>query len=63
LSDTELTAHSDTDGSYSFEEIPLGTYTLTATKEGFNDYVIEGVAISEEETFSLDIDLVLDVGE
>jgi len=61
LSDTELTAHSDTDGSYSFEEIPLGTYTLTATKEGYNDYVIEGIAISEEETFSLDIDLTLDV--
>ena len=38
----------DTDGNYNFTELPLGTYTVTATKQGFHTQLATNVQLGVE---------------
>jgi outer membrane receptor protein involved in Fe transport len=42
----ERTSTTSTDGSYSFPELPIGTYTVTVTQPGFQAFVASGVAVN-----------------
>ncbi len=45
------------DGTYIFENLKAGAYTLKAQKEGYVDYIKEGIQLTAEETLSLDIEM------
>src|ERR1700722_17900334 len=38
----------DTDGNYNFTELPVGTYTVTATKQGFHTQLATNVQLGVE---------------
>jgi outer membrane receptor protein involved in Fe transport len=42
----ERTSTTSADGSYSFPELPIGTYTVTVTQPGFQAFVASGVAVN-----------------
>jgi Carboxypeptidase regulatory-like domain len=42
----DRTTQTSTDGSYSVPELPIGTYTVTATQSGFQTAVISNVAVN-----------------
>ncbi len=42
----ERTSTTSADGSYSFPELPIGTYTVTVTQPGFQAFVTTGVAVN-----------------
>jgi hypothetical protein len=48
--DTGLVRQSvtDADGNYSFTELPLGTYSITATKEGFRTQTATNIVVAVE---------------
>ncbi|MGA3206016.1 MAG: carboxypeptidase regulatory-like domain-containing protein, partial [Bryobacteraceae bacterium] len=48
--DTGLVRESitDTDGNYSFSELPLGNYSITATKEGFRTQTATNIVVEVE---------------
>src|ERR1051325_11543064 len=48
-------------GAYHFEQIPLGTYTLSADLQGFNRFVRENIQITAG--FAAEIRVQLTVGE
>ena len=41
----ERTTETSADGTYSFPELPLGTYNVTVTQTGFQTYVTTGVSV------------------
>jgi len=41
----ERSATTSADGSYSFPELPIGTYTVTVTQSGFQTFVATGVTV------------------
>ena len=43
---TKLIAQTDEQGKYAFRNLPPGTYTLTISLKGFNDFVKSGITIS-----------------
>ena len=55
------TATSGTDGSYSLPELPIGSYQLEVTKEGFTKYLQTGIVL--ELGVNSTIDVALKVGE
>ena len=40
-------ATSDSDGSYTIADVPVGTYTVTIEKQGFSTQTLENVSVSE----------------
>ena len=42
----ERTTTTSADGSYSFPELPIGTYTVTVTQPGFQAFVATGVTVN-----------------
>src|SRR5512141_591887 len=42
----ERTTQTSADGSYSIPELPIGTYTITATQTGFQTAVVNDVGVS-----------------
>ncbi len=61
--DTNLVRETTTDesGNYSFTELPLGAYTVTAGKEGFRSSVAKGIQVAV--ATSQRVDLTLTPGE
>jgi hypothetical protein len=52
--------HSDTtsqDGTYSFQLIPIGTYTVTATRSGFSTSKNTGIILTVAQTYTLNIQM------
>ena len=41
----ERTSETSADGSYSLPELPIGTYTVTVTQQGFQTFVATGVTV------------------
>jgi len=56
-----LTSTSNEAGLFRFPSLGLGTYTLTATKQGFETFKQENIALAAEETRT--VPLVLKVGQ
>jgi len=54
----EYFGYSESDGSYSIEFIPDGTYSITASKVGYFPVTIDDVVVTEGEITSLDFDLL-----
>ena len=52
---------SGTNGFYRFDQLPVGTYTITAEAAGFKKSVLQAVALSVND--SLTLDLKLEVGQ
>ena len=59
----EATATTNEDGSYSFPLLQPGRYTLTATSQGFNTAVREGIEIRVAERLTLDIEMTVGLAE
>ena len=55
-----LIIYPDAQGNYTID-LPVGVYTLTATLEGYDDYQTD-VAITEDETTTLDFEMAETVG-
>ena len=51
------TVGTDAAGNYTATELPLGTYNLTATKNGFRTAVVKGVTVGVSTTQRADIRL------
>jgi len=45
------------DGSYIFQQLPIGDYKVTAEKQGFNTFVAAGIHLELNQAFGLDIKL------
>ncbi|HEX8249697.1 MAG TPA: carboxypeptidase-like regulatory domain-containing protein [Pyrinomonadaceae bacterium] len=52
------TAQTDSTGKYTIKPVEIGTYTVTVTKTGFNDFQITGVEIKLGQVNSLNVELV-----
>jgi hypothetical protein len=52
------TANTDTDGEYLIKPLEIGTYTVTVTKTGFNNFQITGVEVKLGQVNSLNVELV-----
>jgi hypothetical protein len=61
--DTAVTTNVTTNaqGFYSFQELPLGKYSITATQTGFKSYVQTGIVLNVND--ALVIDVALQVGQ
>src|SRR5205823_2839654 len=44
----------DSDGSYQFTRLPIGTYRLVVEQTGFNKYVREGIVLNVNQNAKLD---------
>jgi hypothetical protein len=56
---TTLMATSATDGTYTVHGVPPGRYSVTAQKEGFQDFTVSSVTVAEGQTVDMaDITLV-----
>jgi hypothetical protein len=53
----ERTAQSNAQGSYVFNDLPIGKYTVTFTKEGFSTEKIPGIVVQADRTVSLQAQL------
>src|SRR5665213_2473880 len=51
------TGVSNVEGRYRFADVPIGDYTLTITKQGFNDLVESGISLSVAQSASLPLTL------
>jgi hypothetical protein len=51
------TTQTDTNGSYTIKPIEIGTYTVTVTKTGFNNFQITGVEVKLGQVNSLNVEL------
>src|SRR5258708_29897109 len=49
----------DKDGSYSFQSLPLGRYTLSVTGEGFKAFQVKDVILHVNDSLTLDAQLKL----
>ena len=61
--ETNLSRHNATDGAgnYAFTELPLGVYSVTATKAGFQKQVVSGITVTVGA--AIHADLTLSPGE
>jgi hypothetical protein len=55
------TVSTNTQGFYSFQELPLGKYSITVTQAGFKSYVQTGIVLNVND--ALVIDVALQVGQ
>lgn len=63
---TYLGAATDIDGQFFILNIPPGTYSVKVTSMGYSSKLIEGISISVNRTFSLEVSLsskILEIGE
>ncbi len=51
------TGVSNAEGRYRFTDVPIGDYTLTVTRNGFNDLVDSGISLSVAQSASLPLTL------
>jgi Carboxypeptidase regulatory-like domain/TonB dependent receptor len=51
--------HSTAAGTYSFEAVPPGTYTLQATASGFQTYVLSGIQVHVQQIATANIPLTI----
>lgn len=51
--DTEKTAAADTSGSFAFENVKAGHYTLRASHDGFAETVINGISVGARQDLRL----------
>lgn len=56
--ETTQTANTDSDGNYLIKPVAIGTYTITATKTGFNNFQKTGVEVKLGQVNSLDVELI-----
>lgn len=54
-----LTAQSTSEGTYSFHSVPVGTYSVTVTMQGFATYVKQGVHLTAGQHLDMDIKMVI----
>lgn len=56
----ELALLTETDGSgfYVFPQLPVGTYTMTASRHGYNPDTVPGVVVTAGQTITQDFELV-----
>lgn len=47
------------DGNYEFIQLPIGTYSITATKDGFKKYQSHGITLALDQNYALAIQLEL----
>jgi len=52
-----FTAHTDTQGRYSFTRLPDGVYSLRATKDGYGDAQVSAVFVGPQESKIVDLTL------
>jgi hypothetical protein len=59
--DTHVTREGTTDkqGRYRFTDVPIGDYTLTVKKDGFNETVESGISLSVAQSATLSVNLKL----
>ncbi|MGA3028317.1 MAG: TonB-dependent receptor [Bryobacteraceae bacterium] len=57
--ETNLSRHTSTDavGNYAFTELPLGVYSVSATKAGFQKQVVSGIAVTVGAAIRADLTL------
>ena len=51
------TATSNSSGAYAFVNLPIGSYTLTYTRDGFDSAKYPGINVQAERTVTLNVDL------
>ena len=51
------TGVSNNEGRYRFADVPIGDYTLTITKAGFNDIAESGISLSVAQSASIPLTL------
>ncbi len=51
------TATSNSSGTYAFVNLPIGSYTLTYTRDGFDSAKYPGINVQAERTVTLNVDL------
>lgn len=62
LAGTQSTAVTAANGVFELKDVPVGTYTLTAAKENYEDFSLEGVEVVAGQTTDLgELAMVLDV--
>ncbi len=54
---TELSATTDDDGDYEITDVPVGTYTVTASAEGYESASQENVEVSDDTTSTVNFTL------
>jgi hypothetical protein len=54
----EVVAQTGEDGAYIIENVPIGTYAVTASAEGYQSNTVDGVEVGEDETIDLNFALV-----
>ncbi len=55
----DSTTTSDDQGNFAFENIKPGKYTLTASKDGFSNGVVNGVELAARQDLRLDVKLAV----
>ena len=55
----ERTAKSSATGGYALEDLPIGTYTLTFTRDGFSTERVPGIVVQADRTVSLQAKLAV----
>jgi subtilisin len=51
---TGLFAVSDEDGTYSIENVPVGSYSLTASAEGYHSETVQDISVVTDQTVTVD---------
>ncbi len=54
---TELSATTDGNGDYEIDDVPVGTYTVTASAEGYESASQENVGVSDDATSTVNLTL------
>jgi len=60
---TGLSANTSAQGTYSIEDVPIGTYTVRTSAPGYEDNITSGVAFDRGEAVRLDIILIAKPGQ
>ena len=55
----KFTTTSGTDGGYLFAELPIGSYTITASAQGFKGYTATGIVLNIDQEYVQPIQLTL----
>jgi len=55
----KFTTTSGTDGGYLFAELPIGSYTITASAQGFKGYTATGIVLNIDQEYMQPIQLTL----
>ncbi|MEO6983136.1 MAG: TonB-dependent receptor, partial [Edaphobacter sp.] len=58
-----LTTQSESDGTYVFHNVPVGTYSATVTMSGFASFVKLGVRVGAGQTVNMDVKMTIQAQE